>query len=63
LKVKRLWLYGWDDMVEMMAEAGQQITPEVAQLIEGVDFETEDFGEVLLQRSLKSTHQVGLWWD
>jgi hypothetical protein len=52
-----------DDMVEMMAEAGQEIKPELAQLIEGVDFEQEDFGEVLLQRSLKSTHQVGLWWD
>lgn len=52
-----------DDMVEMMEQSGQELAPEIAQLIEGVDFETENFGEVLLQKSLKSTHQVGLWWD
>lgn len=52
-----------DEMVEMMDETGQELTPEMAQLIEGVDFENEDFGEELLRRSLRSTHAVSLWWD
>ena len=52
-----------DEMVDMVEETGQELTPEMAQLIEGVDFEKEDFGEELLQRSLRSTHAVSLWWD
>lgn len=52
-----------DEMVEMMEETGQEIAPEIAELIEGVDLEDEDFGEVLLQKSIKSTQSVSLWWD
>lgn len=52
-----------DEMVEMMEEAGRELSPEIAELIEGVDLEGENFGEVLLQKSLKSTMSVALWWD
>ncbi len=52
-----------DEMVEMMEESGQPLDPAVAELVEGVDFDDDDFGEVLLQRSLSSTRAVTLWWD
>jgi len=52
-----------DEMIDMMEETGQKLPPELAQLIEGVDFEREDFGEILLRKSLKATHSVSLWWD
>lgn len=52
-----------DEMVEMMEETGQEIAPEIADLIEGVDLEDEGFGEVLLQKSIKATQSVSLWWD
>ncbi len=52
-----------DEMVEMMDETGQELDPGTAELIEGVDLEDEDFGEVLLQKSIKSTQSVSLWWD
>ena len=52
-----------DDMVDMMKETGQTLSPEVAQLIEGVDFEDENFGKVLLEKSLRITQSLSLWWD
>ena len=52
-----------DEMVEMMEETGQELDPELAKLIDGVDFEDENFGEILLQKSLLATKSVGLWWD
>lgn len=52
-----------DEMVEMMEESGQKIAPEIAELIEGVNLEDENFGEVLLQKSIRSTQSVSLWWD
>lgn len=52
-----------DEMVEMMEETGQELDPEIAELIEGVDLEDEDSGEVLLQKSIKSKQSVSLWWD
>ncbi len=52
-----------DDMVEMMAEANQPLEPETTQLIEGVDFADDDFGLKILERSLRTTRQVALWWD
>jgi len=52
-----------DEMVEMMKEAGQELAPDLSELVEGVDLENEDFGEFLLQKSLKSTKSVALWWD
>lgn len=48
-------------MVNTMEAAA--LPPEVAEFIEGVNFEDESFGEVLLQRSLERSKQLSLWWD
>lgn len=47
-------------MIEMMEETAHKLTPELVQLIEGVDFEKEDFGEVLLRKSSKAIRLVSL---
>ncbi len=52
-----------DVMVEMMEASGQPLSEEIAALIKGVDFSDDDFGHVLLRRSLEHTRSVGLWWD
>jgi len=52
-----------DEMVDMFEEHGQELGPELSELIEGVDFNDENFGIILLQRSLKSSKSVALWWD
>ncbi len=52
-----------DEMLEMMEETGQELDNETAKLVEGVNFEEENFGMVLLQKSLAATHSVALWWD
>ena len=33
------------------------------ELVDGVDFEDEDFGMELLKRSLQTDRLVALWWD
>lgn len=50
-----------DEMVEMMGSEG--LSPALAELVEGVNFGDENFGEILLQKSLQSTQTVVLWWD
>lgn len=35
----------------------------VAELIEGIDFDDEDYGFEILQRSLARNRKVALWWD
>jgi hypothetical protein len=35
----------------------------LAELIAGIDFEDEHFGEILLQRSLQQNKTLTLWWD
>lgn len=50
-----------DDMVNITGTA--ELSPELVELLDGVNFEDENFGEVLLQRSLEQTKQLSLWWD
>jgi hypothetical protein len=50
-----------DDMVGFIGDG--ELPPDLAELLEGINFEDEDFGELLLQRSLKSTKELMLWWD
>jgi hypothetical protein len=50
-----------DDLVEMMDE--EELLPELTELLEGVNFEDENFGSVLLQKSLKQSKVLTLWWD
>ena len=52
-----------DEMLEMMDEMGQEPSPDIAELVDGVDFNDENFGLQLLQKSLMTTHSVALWWD
>ena len=53
----------WDDMVEMMHEAGQKPDAEMQLLLEGIDFSDDDFGVELLRKSLVLNQSVNLWWD
>ncbi|MHB1034643.1 MAG: DUF4253 domain-containing protein [Pirellulales bacterium] len=51
------------EMVEAMEEAGEELPPEMAELIEGVDFEDENYGLEILKRELERKKSVTLWWD
>ena len=52
-----------DEMVEMVEMMGDAIKPELAELVDGVDFDDPEFGQVLLRRSLTRSKSVSLWWD
>lgn len=52
-----------DDMLQMVEETGQSISPELMKLLEGIDFSQEDFGLEILQRDLRENKLVRLWWD
>ena len=51
------------EMVEMANEACGGIPDEMKELIEGVDFEDEDYGLEILKRELQRGKKVTLWWD
>ncbi len=51
------------EMVEMANEMGEEIPPGMKELIEGVDFEDENYGLEILKRELQRGMQVMLWWD
>ncbi len=51
------------EMVETMEETGEELSPQLATLIEGVDFEDEDYGLEILKRELQQKKAVSLWWD
>jgi hypothetical protein len=51
------------EMLEMMEETGGELTPQIEQLIEGVDFEKQDYGLEILKRELERGKRVTLWWD
>jgi hypothetical protein len=53
----------FEEMLEAAEEMGEEIDPAIAELIDGVNFEAEDYGVVLLARSLKRDQIVQLWWD
>jgi ankyrin repeat protein len=50
-----------DDMVDTLGV--EALPPDLADLMAGVDFEDEHFGEILLQRSLQQSKTLTLWWD
>lgn len=50
-----------DDMMDTLG--AEELPPELAELMAGVDFEDENFGEILLQRSLRQSKTLTLWWD
>ncbi len=52
-----------DDRVEIMENQGMTVPLDLAELVEGVDFTEENFGELLLCKSLARERGVTLWWD
>lgn len=51
------------EMLSLAEETGEDVPPEMAELMEGVDLEDEDHGLELLRRSLVKHKTVALWWD
>jgi hypothetical protein len=51
------------EMVEMMEETGEELEPEMKELIKGVDFSDENYGLEILKREIQRTPRVTLWWD
>ena len=49
--------------VAEMIEAMDEITPAMQKLIEGVDFEDEDYGLEILKREIQLKNDLSLWWD
>jgi ankyrin repeat protein len=52
-----------DEMVSMAEETGRELRPDLQALVDGIDFTDEGFGLEILQRDLKTTQRVALWWD
>lgn len=52
-----------DEMIDMMEETGGKLNQEITELVEGVDFGDENFGELLLKKYLRLHKSVSLWWD
>lgn len=50
-------------MVEMLEETGEELTPEMKKLTEGVNFTDENHGLEVLKRELQQKKNVKLWWD
>ncbi|EEF60831.1 DUF4253 domain-containing protein [Pedosphaera parvula] len=51
------------ELLELAEESGQPIAPETQKLIEGVDFEDENYGIEILKREVEQGKKVTLWWD
>ena len=51
------------EMVEAMEETGEELSPQMKKLIEGVDFSDENYGVEILKREVEMRKQVTLWWD
>jgi len=49
--------------VDEMVESGEELSPEIQKLIEGIDFTDENFGLEILKRELQQKKSVTLWWD
>ena len=51
------------EMLESLEEMGEEVDPEMATLIEGVDFDDENYGLEILKRQIERDKAVSLWWD
>jgi hypothetical protein len=51
------------EIIESMEEMGREIPPATQKLIEGVDFDDENYGLEILKRELQAKKSVTLWWD
>jgi hypothetical protein len=50
------------EMIETMEEMGE-VPPNIQELIEGIDFEDENYGVEILRREVQQKMSVPLWWD
>ena len=51
------------EFIETTGDSGEELTPQMRKLIEGVDFTDENYGLEILKRELQQTMSVKLWWD
>jgi hypothetical protein len=51
------------EMLNLAEETGEGMPTEMAELVEGVDLDDEDYGLELLRRSLVKHRTAALWWD
>jgi hypothetical protein len=61
--VRDLYDFCVHEMVDAMEEMGEEISPEMQKIIEGVDFSDENYGLEILKRELEAKKSVQLWWD
>lgn len=51
------------EMIEVMEESGEPLSPELEKLIQGIDFSDEYYGLEILKREIVQKMEVSLWWD
>ena len=51
------------EMVEMLEETGEELTDNIREMIEGIDFTDEKYGVEILKREIQKRKKVILWWD
>jgi hypothetical protein len=49
--------------VAEMIEEMDEVPPAMQKLIEGIDFEDEDYGIEILKREIEQKKDLKLWWD
>lgn len=53
----------FDEMIEMNEVTGGDLPPDIRALVEGIDFDDDDFGLEILKRDMVAQRVVRLWWD
>ena len=53
----------FDDILAMGREGGEEIPPDLQNLLEGVNWDDPDFGLTILQNALRQDQGEALWWD
>lgn len=51
------------EMIEAAEETGEKIPDGMQKLIEGIDFDDENYGLKILKREIQQKKAVTLWWD
>jgi hypothetical protein len=51
------------EMIEMAEEMGEELDPAMTKLIEGIDFNDENYGLEILKREIEQRKDIVLWWD
>lgn len=53
----------FEEMLDGFEDTGKELDPRILELVEGVSFDDDDYGVVLLARALKRDKIIQLWWD